>query len=583
MPTLHEQLAWWANALGLTGSPFDSFLTLRGLRTLDARLRVHQENATRWSRLLRRPSGGARGALPGPGVASGPCAGRAPAAAASARCSSVELDGGEAGGARLPRWPALLHAGRIAGRRRKPGRASGDDDARGDVAGSARGGRHRRRPAAPVGRHRACGRPAWPTSPPRWRAPRRCAATPRGDTTRRRRMSRGALPSRAVAPCARRAAAPRASRCSAPARSAARCWRASRAGRARRWATACAWCTWPTRARAVSDRFGLRAADSCCMRLAAGAAARARCEASTAALRRRRRAHRHRRHRQRSRRRAARALARAGHPRRHRVQARAGHVAGALARDPRRRRATAARSTATAPPSARACRCCARCANCRPAATASMRSPACCRVRWRGCSTTTTACGRSPRWCGEARDAGYTEPDPRDDLSGEDVRRKLLILARAAGVELDARRRSHVASLVPRELAIAVEGGTSMPRCPRWMRRCASASPRPTRTARSCASSRGWTSEMARRTPVSAWNRCPAIIRSPAAPAPTTASRSGPIATHAAAGDPGPGRRRRGHRGGVARRCAADRGEVATRGRSSRSSGLRTSCPGRRG
>ena len=42
---LHEQLAWWANCLGLTGSPFDSFLTLRGLRTLDARLRVHQENA----------------------------------------------------------------------------------------------------------------------------------------------------------------------------------------------------------------------------------------------------------------------------------------------------------------------------------------------------------------------------------------------------------------------------------------------------------------------------------------------------------------------------------------------------------
>ncbi len=42
---LAETLAWWANALGLTGSPFDSFLTLRGLRTLDARLRVHQDNA----------------------------------------------------------------------------------------------------------------------------------------------------------------------------------------------------------------------------------------------------------------------------------------------------------------------------------------------------------------------------------------------------------------------------------------------------------------------------------------------------------------------------------------------------------
>ena len=42
---LHEQFTWWANCLGLTASPFDSFLTLRGLRTLDARLRVHQENA----------------------------------------------------------------------------------------------------------------------------------------------------------------------------------------------------------------------------------------------------------------------------------------------------------------------------------------------------------------------------------------------------------------------------------------------------------------------------------------------------------------------------------------------------------
>jgi len=44
-PELHERLTWWANALGLTGSPFDAFLTLRGLRTLDARLRVHEENA----------------------------------------------------------------------------------------------------------------------------------------------------------------------------------------------------------------------------------------------------------------------------------------------------------------------------------------------------------------------------------------------------------------------------------------------------------------------------------------------------------------------------------------------------------
>jgi len=50
---LHQQLVWWANALGLTGSPFDAFLTLRGLRTLDARLRVHQENAQAIAALLQ--------------------------------------------------------------------------------------------------------------------------------------------------------------------------------------------------------------------------------------------------------------------------------------------------------------------------------------------------------------------------------------------------------------------------------------------------------------------------------------------------------------------------------------------------
>lgn len=53
-PALHEQLAWWANALGLTGSPFDSFLTLRGVRTLDARLRVHGENAQALAEQLQR-------------------------------------------------------------------------------------------------------------------------------------------------------------------------------------------------------------------------------------------------------------------------------------------------------------------------------------------------------------------------------------------------------------------------------------------------------------------------------------------------------------------------------------------------
>jgi len=42
---LGDELAWWANCLGITGAPFDSFLTLRGLRTLHVRIRQHLESA----------------------------------------------------------------------------------------------------------------------------------------------------------------------------------------------------------------------------------------------------------------------------------------------------------------------------------------------------------------------------------------------------------------------------------------------------------------------------------------------------------------------------------------------------------
>lgn len=44
-PAQLEELRWWANCLGLTGAPFDAFLTLRGIRTLHARIRAHEENA----------------------------------------------------------------------------------------------------------------------------------------------------------------------------------------------------------------------------------------------------------------------------------------------------------------------------------------------------------------------------------------------------------------------------------------------------------------------------------------------------------------------------------------------------------
>ncbi len=51
---LHEQLAWWANCTGVTGAPFDSYLTLRGMRTLHARMRAHGENTAQVVELLAR-------------------------------------------------------------------------------------------------------------------------------------------------------------------------------------------------------------------------------------------------------------------------------------------------------------------------------------------------------------------------------------------------------------------------------------------------------------------------------------------------------------------------------------------------
>ena len=62
---VHDELAWWANCLGLTGSPFDSFLTLRGLRTLHARLEHHGRNAQALAEWLSGEQGVSRVYYPG--------------------------------------------------------------------------------------------------------------------------------------------------------------------------------------------------------------------------------------------------------------------------------------------------------------------------------------------------------------------------------------------------------------------------------------------------------------------------------------------------------------------------------------
>ena len=49
---LTDKLRWWANCAGLTGAPFDSWMTLRGMRTLSARMDIQEANAIQLSEFL---------------------------------------------------------------------------------------------------------------------------------------------------------------------------------------------------------------------------------------------------------------------------------------------------------------------------------------------------------------------------------------------------------------------------------------------------------------------------------------------------------------------------------------------------
>ncbi|EFY85885.1 Homoserine dehydrogenase [Metarhizium acridum] len=77
--------------------------------------------------------------------------------------------------------------------------------------------------------------------------------------------------------------------------------------------------------------------------------------------------------------------------------------------------------------------------------------------------------GSGGKWSEEVKKAkalGYTEPDPRDDLNGLDVARKLTILARLAGLPVESPTSFPVESLIPKELESCSSGDEFMEKLP---------------------------------------------------------------------------------------------------------------------
>ncbi|KAK5128211.1 hypothetical protein LTR85_002878 [Meristemomyces frigidus] len=68
----------------------------------------------------------------------------------------------------------------------------------------------------------------------------------------------------------------------------------------------------------------------------------------------------------------------------------------------------------------------------------------------------------------KAKELGYTEPDPRDDLNGLDVARKLTILARLAGLKVQSPTSFPVESLIPKELESCSSGDEFLQKLPEF-------------------------------------------------------------------------------------------------------------------
>ena len=79
--------------------------------------------------------------------------------------------------------------------------------------------------------------------------------------------------------------------------------------------------------------------------------------------------------------------------------------------------------------------------------------------------------GQGGKWSEEvkkAKDLGYTEPDPRDDLNGVDVARKAVILARLSGLEVEDTNSFPVESLIPKALESVASSDEFISRLPEF-------------------------------------------------------------------------------------------------------------------
>ena len=150
---LTERLAYLQNAVGAVQGPFDSFLALRGLKTLALRMERHCSNAARIADFLEGHAAVEK--VYYPGLASHPqhCLGTAPDARRR-RHGDRGAQRRPPGGQAIPGASRDLRSGREPGRGRKPDRAPGHHDPRLGPGGNPGGPGHQRRTGPTLGRGR---------------------------------------------------------------------------------------------------------------------------------------------------------------------------------------------------------------------------------------------------------------------------------------------------------------------------------------------------------------------------------------------------------------------------------------------